>query len=68
MISLQMRTYNSLRLTLFISYGDSVARITKNLIEKHGHDKVIVPASAFGKDVLPRLGGLLDVQPISDVI
>ena len=25
-------------------------------------------ASSFGKDVAPRLGGLLDVQAITDVI
>ena len=34
----------------------------------NGYDKVIAAASGFGKDVVPRLGGLLDVQPITDVI
>jgi electron transfer flavoprotein alpha subunit len=29
---------------------------------------VIAATSAFGKDVIPRIGGLLDVQPITDVI
>lgn len=29
---------------------------------------VVSAASGFGKDVIPRLGGLLDVQPITDVI
>ena len=40
----------------------------KDVIEKGGYDKVIASTSAFGKDVIPRLGGLLDVQPITDVI
>lgn len=38
------------------------------MVEKGGYDKVISSGSAFGKDVVPRLGGLLDVQPITDVI
>lgn len=29
---------------------------------------MVGPSTAFGKDMLPRLGGLLDSQPISDVI
>jgi len=32
------------------------------------YDKVVAASSGFGKDVIPRLGGLLDVQPITDVI
>lgn len=50
------------------AYGDSVARITKALVEKNGYTSVIAATTAFGKDVIPRLGGLLDVQPITDVI
>lgn len=40
----------------------------KEVIQKGGYDKVIGSTSAFGKDVIPRLGGLLDSQPITDVI
>ena len=38
------------------------------MVQKGGYDKVIAATSAFGKDVIPRLGGLLDSQPITDVI
>lgn len=32
------------------------------------YDSIVAPANAEGKDILPRLAGLLDVQPISDVV
>jgi electron transfer flavoprotein alpha subunit len=38
------------------------------VVKNGGYDKVIASTSAFGKDVVPRLGGLLDSQPITDVI
>lgn len=38
------------------------------MVKKNGYDKVLAAASGFGKDVIPRLGGMLDVQPITDVI
>jgi len=49
-------------------YGDSIARIAECLVEKNGYTSVVSAASGFGKDVIPRLGGILDVQPITDVI
>lgn len=50
------------------SYGDAVARVVKNLIETKGYDKVLAASSTFGKDVIPRVGGMIDSQPITDVI
>ncbi len=47
--------------------ADYVAHIIKALVQKNGYDKVIAAASAFGKDVVPRVGGLLDIQPLSDI-
>ena len=50
------------------AYGDSVSKLAKGLVEANGYDKVISASSGFGKDVMPRLGGILDVQAITDVI
>lgn len=49
-------------------YGDAVSQTVKTVVQSKGYDKVIASTSAFGKDVVPRVGGLLDVQPITDVI
>lgn len=48
--------------------GDHMSTLTKQLVEKNGYDKVVAAASGFGKDVMPRLGGLMDLQAITDVI
>lgn len=45
-----------------------MSTLVKGLIEKQGYTKVVASTSAFGKDLAPRLGALLDVQPITDVI
>lgn len=45
-----------------------MSQTVKDVIQKGGYDKVIAAASAFGKDVIPRVGGLIDAQPITDVI
>ena len=50
------------------AYGDSIARVVKALVLAKGYDKVVAASSGFGKDVVPRIGGLLDLQAITDVI
>lgn len=52
--------------TLEHQLPELVAPILKGLVGQYSH--VLIPATAFGKNLLPRLAGLLDVQPVSDVI
>jgi electron transfer flavoprotein alpha subunit len=49
-------------------YGQSVAQIASDLVNKNGYTQVVAATSGFGKDVIPRMGGLLDLQAITDVI
>jgi electron transfer flavoprotein alpha subunit len=48
-------------------YSKGIALISKSLIKAKGHDKVLAASNGFGKDLVPRIGGLLDVQAITDV-
>jgi len=38
-----------------------MSKLTHEIVKNGGYDKVVAAASGFGKDVMPRLGGLLDV-------
>lgn len=51
-------------------YAHMLAEPTADLIASlaDSYDTVIVPANVEGKDILPRVAGLLDMQPVSDVI
>ena len=49
-------------------YGDFMSKLAHQLVQQGGYDKIVAAASGFGKDVMPRLGGLLDVQAVTDII
>ena len=49
-------------------FGAHMSKVVKDIIDKNGYDKVVASSSTFGKDVMPRVGGLLDVQAITDII
>ncbi len=44
-----------------------VARVVADVVREGGYGVVVVPATAFGKDVAPRVAALLDVPLASDV-
>lgn len=46
--------------------AEPVADLMASLADSY--DFILAPANAEGKDILPRLAGLLDVQPVSDVV
>lgn len=49
--------------------AEELAPLFKDIIQSDSKfTHFIVPASAVGKSSLPRLGALLDVQPISDIV
>ena len=47
--------------------AENVAPLLQAVIQAQSYNHVIVPASTFGKDLLPRLAGLLQVNMASDV-
>lgn len=48
--------------------AEELAPLFKDVIQSKGFTHFVTPASAVGKSSLPRVGAILDVQPISDVI
>ncbi|MBI1326763.1 MAG: electron transfer flavoprotein subunit alpha/FixB family protein [Alphaproteobacteria bacterium] len=46
--------------------AEHVTEALKSVAGNYSH--ILVPATGYGKNILPRLAALLDVQPISDVM
>jgi len=46
--------------------AEPVAALVASLAGAYGH--ILAPATTFGKNVTPRIGALLDVQPITEVV
>ena len=53
-----------------VAYENQLAESIANLIKSVSSDytHILAPATTFGKNVLPRLSALLDVQQISEII
>ena len=48
--------------------ADRVAAVCAEIMRRFGADSLAATASTFGKDVLPRVAGLLDLPMLSDVL
>lgn len=51
-----------------VKTADSMAKTIVDLQKEHNFSHIVAPTASTGRDVLPRVGALLDVQPISDVM
>jgi len=48
--------------------AENVTNLVKELQEQGNYSHIVATAGAHGKNVIPRLGAVLDVAPITDVI
>lgn len=48
--------------------AEELAPLFQQVVKDKGYTHFVTAANAVGKSVLPRLGALLDVQPVSDII
>ena len=47
---------------------ENFAQLIVQVVKKGGFSHVVAGHGQFGKSTIPRVGALLDVQPIADVI
>ena len=47
--------------------AENFSNMVVDLTKAEGFTHVLAPSSAFGKSIAPRIGALLDAQPLSDV-
>jgi electron transfer flavoprotein alpha subunit len=47
---------------------ENLANLVAENVKKNGFTHVLASTSSVGKNIIPRVGALLDVQPISDII
>lgn len=48
--------------------SEPLAALLAETVKKHGFSTLLAASSATGKDVLPRVSGLLDIQPVTDIV
>lgn len=48
--------------------AENLAPLVAKLAKDGGYGHVLAPATSFGKNVMPRVAALLDVQQVSDII
>lgn len=48
--------------------ADATASLLRYLADRENPSYICAAAGSTGKDVLPRLGGLMDVQPLTDIV
>lgn len=50
------------------SVSEPIASLLADTVKKHTFTHLIAASTAVGKDIVPRVGGLLDTQPITDIV
>ncbi len=48
--------------------AENMAPVITEAVKKNGYKTVLAPGTTFGKNVMPRVAALLDVQQITDII